>query len=148
MQYCLIHVVQLGRIHRSCKQASTIRFSVGVKISYVHSHQNKLDSSREAWASVLLFLSFGKRCGNVCFVYSIRRYVELSGRKRNVLPSKMTSTPSSKCVWRWALLEGSSVVQPLKDFPAFYRTRRFITVFTRVLYWLLSCVRSIQLIPP
>jgi hypothetical protein len=29
-------------------------------------------------------------------------------------------------------------VQPLKNFPAFYRTRRFITAFTRALHWSLS----------
>jgi hypothetical protein len=40
------------------------------------------------------------------------------------------------------------VVQPLKNFPTFYGTRRFITVFTRVLHWSLSWVRSIHSIPP
>jgi hypothetical protein len=38
-------------------------------------------------------------------------------------------------------------VQPLKKFPAFYGTRRFITVFTRALHWSLSTARSIQSIP-
>jgi hypothetical protein len=38
-------------------------------------------------------------------------------------------------------------VQLLKNFPAFYGTRRFITVFTRALHWSLSCARSIQYIP-
>jgi hypothetical protein len=37
-----------------------------------------------------------------------------------------------------ALLEKSPVVQPLKNFPTFYGTRRFITVFTRALHWSLS----------
>jgi hypothetical protein len=31
-------------------------------------------------------------------------------------------------------LEKQSIVQLLKNFPAFYGTRRFITVFTRVLH--------------
>jgi hypothetical protein len=35
-------------------------------------------------------------------------------------------------------------VQLLKNFPAFYGTRRFITVFTRALHWSLSWARSIQ----
>jgi hypothetical protein len=35
----------------------------------------------------------------------------------------------------------------LKNFTAFYGTRRFITVFTRALYWPLSWARSIQSIP-
>jgi hypothetical protein len=30
------------------------------------------------------------------------------------------------------------IVQPLKNFPAFYGTRRFKTVFTRALHWSLS----------
>jgi hypothetical protein len=44
----------------------------------------------------------------------------------------------------WALLEKPPIVQPLKNFPAFYGTRRFISVFTRVLHWSLSWARSIQ----
>jgi hypothetical protein len=45
--------------------------------------------------------------------------------------------------WSWALLEKPPVVQLLKNFPAFYGTRRFITVFTRALHWSLSWARSI-----
>jgi hypothetical protein len=37
-----------------------------------------------------------------------------------------------------ALLEKLPIVQLLKNFPAFYGTRRFITVFTRALHWSLS----------
>jgi hypothetical protein len=48
--------------------------------------------------------------------------------------------------WSWALLEKLPIVQSLK-FPAFYGTRRFITVFTRTLYWSLSWARSILSIP-
>jgi hypothetical protein len=44
----------------------------------------------------------------------------------------------------WALLEKPPVVQPLKNFPTFYGTRRFITVFTRALHWSLSWARSIE----
>jgi hypothetical protein len=43
--------------------------------------------------------------------------------------------------WSWALLEKLPVVQPLKNFPAFYWTRRFITAFTRALQWSLSWTR-------
>jgi hypothetical protein len=39
------------------------------------------------------------------------------------------------------------VVQPLKNFPTFYGTRRFITVFTSALNYSLSWVRSVQSIP-
>jgi hypothetical protein len=34
----------------------------------------------------------------------------------------------------WALLEKPPIEQPLKNFPAFYGTWRFITVFTRALH--------------
>jgi hypothetical protein len=35
-------------------------------------------------------------------------------------------------------------VQPLGSFPAFYGTRKFITVFTRALHLYLSCARPIR----
>jgi hypothetical protein len=38
----------------------------------------------------------------------------------------------------WILLEKLSVVQLLKNFPAFYGIQRFITVFIRALHWSLS----------
>jgi hypothetical protein len=44
----------------------------------------------------------------------------------------------------WALLEEPPIVQPLKNFPAYYGTRRFNTVFTRALHWSLSWARWIQ----
>jgi hypothetical protein len=47
----------------------------------------------------------------------------------------------------WALLEKPPIVQPLKNFPAFYGSRRFITVFTRALHWSLSWARSTQSTP-
>jgi hypothetical protein len=46
--------------------------------------------------------------------------------------------------WSWALLEKPPIVQLLKNFPAFYGTRRFITMFKRALHWPLSWARSIQ----
>jgi hypothetical protein len=49
--------------------------------------------------------------------------------------------------WKWVLLEKPLIVQLLKNFPAFYGTLRFITVFTRALHWSLSWTRSIQSIP-
>jgi hypothetical protein len=66
------------------------------------------------------------------------------------------SLPSSDAVnnawsfslsWSWALLDKPPIVQPLKNFTAFYGTRWFITVFTRTLHWSLSWARSIQSIP-
>jgi hypothetical protein len=49
--------------------------------------------------------------------------------------------------WSWALLEKPPIVQLLKNFSAFYGTRKFITVFTRALHWSLSWAKSIQFIP-
>ncbi|PNF42139.1 hypothetical protein B7P43_G10280 [Cryptotermes secundus] len=46
-----------------------------------------------------------------------------------------------------ALLEELPILQLLKNFPAFYGTRMFITMFTRALHWSLSSARSIQSIP-
>jgi hypothetical protein len=34
-------------------------------------------------------------------------------------------------LWSWDLLEKPPIVQPLKNFPAFYGTRKFNTMFTR-----------------
>jgi hypothetical protein len=50
------------------------------------------------------------------------------------------NTHSRSC----ALLEKPTIVQLFKNFPAFYWTRRFITVFTTVLHWSLSWATSIQ----
>jgi hypothetical protein len=47
----------------------------------------------------------------------------------------------------WALLQKLPIVPPLKNFPALYGTRKFITLFTRALHWFLSWTRSIQSIP-
>jgi hypothetical protein len=41
-------------------------------------------------------------------------------------------------LWSCALLQKPPIVQVLKKFPAFYGTRRFITVFIRALHWSLS----------
>jgi hypothetical protein len=49
--------------------------------------------------------------------------------------------------WSWALLQEPPNLQLLKNFPAFYRTRRFITVFTRALHRSISWTKSIQSIP-
>jgi hypothetical protein len=60
---------------------------------------------------------------------------------------KRTSSPNLLLLtyaWSWGLLEKLSIVQPLKNFPAFYGTRRFITALTRALHWSLSWARSIQ----
>jgi hypothetical protein len=50
--------------------------------------------------------------------------------------------------YNWVLLEKLPVAQLLKNFPTFYGTRKFITVFARALHWSLSWARLIQYIPP
>jgi len=50
--------------------------------------------------------------------------------------------------WSRVLLEKLTDSQPVKKFPAFYGTRRFITAFTSVRHLLLSWTNSIQSMPP
>jgi hypothetical protein len=50
--------------------------------------------------------------------------------------------------WNSVLLELPSVAQLLKNFPNFFGTRKFITLFTRALHWSLFWSRLIQSIPP
>jgi hypothetical protein len=40
--------------------------------------------------------------------------------------------------WRGTILDKPPVVQPIKNFPTFYGTVRFITVFTRALHCSIS----------
>jgi hypothetical protein len=44
----------------------------------------------------------------------------------------------SLTTWSWAFLEKPPVTQLFKNFPAFYGTLRFITLFTKALHWSLS----------
>jgi hypothetical protein len=50
-------------------------------------------------------------------------------------------------VWSRVLLEKLIVTHPVKKLPAFYGTRRFITVFTRAHHWSLPWSRCIQSTP-
>ena len=50
--------------------------------------------------------------------------------------------------WSKILLKKLIGSQPLKKFPEFYGTRRFITAFTSARHLSLSCASSIQSIPP
>jgi hypothetical protein len=65
-----------------------------------------------------------------------------------VPPCAHYATTSSKHLltysWSWTLLEK---LQLFKNYPAFYGTRMYITVFIRALHWSLSWARSIQSIP-
>ena len=50
--------------------------------------------------------------------------------------------------WSRVLLEKLTGLQLVKKFPAFYRTRKFITAFTRARHLSVSWASSIQSIPP
>jgi hypothetical protein len=47
-------------------------------------------------------------------------------------------------IWGRVLLEKQIITQAVKEFPTFYGTRKFSTVFTRVRHWSLSWSRLIQ----
>jgi hypothetical protein len=54
---------------------------------------------------------------------------------KGTLMHEITCRGSSNNLLSWALPEKLQIVQPLKNFPAFYGTRRFIAVFTRAPHW-------------
>jgi hypothetical protein len=64
---------------------------------------------------------------------------------QNPLDSKYLDV-NSLTLWRWAMFDNLPVVHLLKNFWTFYRTRRFISMFTRALHWSLSWATSIQYI--
>jgi hypothetical protein len=89
------------------------------------------------------------------FLFSVAQYSILSVRLRwanGIIVTTIGKFPKGVCwwltSWRWTLLEKPPIAQLLKNFPTFYGTRRFITVFTRALHRSLSWARSIQYIPP
>jgi hypothetical protein len=63
------------------------------------------------------------------------RRMRWAGHEARIREKRNHSITSS---WSGDLLEKLPIVQPFKNFPAFYETRRFITVFTTVLHWSLS----------
>jgi hypothetical protein len=50
--------------------------------------------------------------------------------------------------WSRVLLEKPPVAKLLKNFPTFYRNRRFIAVFTKAYHWSINWARLIQSTPP
>jgi len=62
-----------------------------------------------------------------------------------VAPKLMMTTTTTPC--SRVLFEKLVVAQLAKKFPAFYGTRRFITVFTAIRHWILSRAGRIQSTP-
>jgi hypothetical protein len=75
------------------------------------------------------------------FTYILRKYRDIACLK--VVPSIKERVLLTD-LRSWAFLEKLPIVQPLKNIPAFYGTRSFISVFTRGLHWSLSWASSIQ----
>jgi hypothetical protein len=90
--------------------------------------------------NIKIVLSAYKLKGNGNYLFCLYTHEELS------LTKERSSTSGNLLTYlrSWALLEKLPLVQPLKNFPAFYGTRRFITAFTRALHWSLSWARSSQ----
>jgi hypothetical protein len=59
------------------------------------------------------------------------------GTRRYIFTTTAVRTSNANFM-ELSLLEKPPILQPLQNFPAFYGTRRFITVFTRALHWSLS----------
>jgi hypothetical protein len=75
------------------------------------------------------------------------RHLPVMQLVKNMSERKILRNYSLTQSWTWALLEKPPVVPLLKNFPAYYGTRRFITVFIRALHCSLSWARAIQSIP-
>jgi len=65
----------------------------------------------------------------------------------NARPYAMTRNPISTDFNNSMKQSKLTVTQPVNKFPAFYRTRRFIAVFTTARHWSPSRLRSIQSTP-
>jgi hypothetical protein len=105
-------------------QGTTRRYTLEAIILHDHSCENFKSYTAGLPLSELMFCVFLKHTEQVLVLTYLLTYLR-----------------------SWALLEKPPIVQPLKNFPAFYGTRGFITVFKRALYWSLSWARSIQPTP-
>ena len=76
----------------------------------------------------------------LCF--TIQKYKDHDTYLLNKLINKLINP------WSRVLLERLTGFQPVKKFPAFHETRRFITAFTTALHLSLSWATSIQSITP
>jgi hypothetical protein len=117
------------------KKKKKVNFSVNnAKKNQIHVSTGNAGTS--VWLNIQY--NYNYKCRILTATY------ESSGRKRgNKSLNSILLTYSRS----WGLLEEPPIVQPLKNFPTFYGTRRFNTVFTRALLWSLSWVTWIQSTP-
>jgi hypothetical protein len=101
---------------------------------------------RQAWA-VSLFRSSRQPFYTIPRIQTERKYFCNESNQR-INKTAHNWAARAVCIWSWASLEKPPVVQLLKNFPTYYGTRRFITVFTTTLLFSLSCARWIESIPP
>jgi hypothetical protein len=104
-------------------------------------------------SSALFLWSFSLRMNvNCCFVGLYRsRIFQLPHLLNSFTVTMLWNICFSKydgIPWSWVILENARVSQPLKNFPTFDGTRRFITLFIRAPPWSLSWARWIQSVPP
>jgi hypothetical protein len=86
-------------------------------------------------------------CSRVLFIARESDLLHECSRQDAVYNGPPVREASGFCSWRipWSwVLQKPTVAQPLRKFPAFHGTRRFIAVFTRARHWSLSWARLIQ----
>jgi hypothetical protein len=123
-----------------CRLSSVIRFLEGIEILLFVGCPDRL------WESAYLVSNLNLSTHFICcqaylritlyLLFSIRLYSQVLLHIYNITYLRS-----------WALLEEPLIVQPLKNFPTFYGTRRLNTVFTKALHWSLSWAISIQSTP-
>jgi hypothetical protein len=115
---------------------------VGSEINSVEEYASILSGSSylSLYIPIRMVLCTYHSCLLSCWVKSLYRFVLSLHANANV---QLLSNPSLQLTLltylltylrSWALLEESPIVQPLKNFPASYGTRRFNTVFTPIPY--------------
>jgi hypothetical protein len=110
-------------------------------VSYSHS-QSKDNCAITKWSVRTPVRVYGHTGRQMCHL--LQQYTLLS--RHLILPKPQVCTAIGQCFqyitkltsWNWALLDETPPVQLLKNFPAFYGPRRFITVLKIVLHWSLS----------
>jgi len=85
-------------------------------------------------------LTYNSLCPKKSFVWGIRTW--------NVIFEGVSNSLDLLSPWSRVLLEKLTGPQLVKNFPAIYGTRRFITAVTTARHLSLSWARSIQFIPP